>query len=330
MLVLGIETSCDETSVAVVRNREVLSNVVSSSLRYHQPYGGVIPEIASRQHLSALDICLSCALKEAKVPLSSIQLIAVTQGPGLIGSLLVGSNFAKALSYARGIPLIAVHHLHAHIFAAFLNKKKIVFPFLGLVVSGGHTELYHVADFDHIQLLGKTRDDACGETLDKVGRFYGLGYPAGPLIDKLFSRHVVDEKLFRVKGLQDNLDFSFSGIKTKAICTGMALGKSRLVSKKRQRILSSFEYAAVSHILDRISSAYQVRSFKALVCGGGVVANSFLRQQLEFFSRQQKTPLYLSEKCYCSDSAAPIAGLGFYLYNKNHKSHSLDVEVFSS
>jgi len=318
MHVLGVETSCDETSVAVVEKQKVLSNIIFSSLKYHAPFGGVIPEIASRQHLKSIETCFDFSLKEAGITPEQIDLIAVTLNPGLVGSLLVGINFARALSYSLNKPLIEINHLHAHLFAAFLNKQeKIEFPFLGLVVSGGHTELYDVKDFDKITVIGKTRDDACGEALDKIGRLYGLGYPAGPIIDKMFDINLVDKKAFEIKGLKDSFDFSFSGIKTKAAYIYRDLLKNGQAKDKEtiKKIISSFQFSVISHIIERVQGVMATKKYKSLVCGGGVAANSFLRTNLELVCKNRNIPLNLSEIKYCADNAAAVAGLGFYMYN---------------
>ena len=215
MYVLGIETSCDETSAAVVKNgRKILSCVVSSSLKFHKKYGGVVPEIASRMQLETITQVLDSAIRQARVNLKEIDLISVTSGPGLLGSLLVGISFAKAISISLGIPLLGVDHIYSHIYANFLNGAKIKLPFIGLVVSGGHTSLFYVRDFKKIETLGQTLDDACGEAFDKVAKILGLGYPGGPLIEKLAKGGDERKIKFRCSGTKRPLDFSFSGIKT--------------------------------------------------------------------------------------------------------------------
>ena len=215
MYVLGIETSCDETAASVVRDgKRILSNVVISSLKFHQKYGGIVPEIASRLQLETITGIVDCAIKEARVSSKDINLISVTAGPGLLGSLLVGISFAKAVSFSLKIPLLGINHLHSHIYANFLNGVCVPLPFVGLVVSGGHTSLFYVEDFDKMRLLGSTLDDACGEAFDKVAKILGLGYPGGPLIERLARRGNSKNIKFNCSDTKNPLDFSFSGIKT--------------------------------------------------------------------------------------------------------------------
>ncbi len=215
MLVLGIETSCDETSCAVVENGEsILSNCISSSLDFHKKFGGVIPEAASRHHLEFIIPLLDECIKKGKVSLSDLDLIAVTYGPGLAGALMVGLNLAESLSFSLGVPLVGVNHLAAHLYAPFLGPEKPELPAVGLVVSGGHTELVFIRSFNNIELLGRTRDDACGEAFDKVARILGFGFPGGPLVDQLARQGKGDKIRFKCGHFKDSLDFSFSGIKT--------------------------------------------------------------------------------------------------------------------
>lgn len=314
MYTLGIETSCDETSCAVLKNYEVLSNVTISSLKEHKKYGGVIPEIATRAHLKNIDKVFTIALKEAGVSLRKIDLIAVTHKPGLIGALVVGLNFAKALCLSLNKPLIGVNHLYAHIFSCFLNgKEKIGFPFLGVVVSGGHTEIYYVDDFDKIKLLGQTLDDACGEVFDKIAKALGLGYPGGPVIDRMFCPGYKDD--FSFKCGRVGFDLSFSGIKTALIYKKIELEKKdKLDRMTRVKLVSSFQGAAVETLVRVIMDASQKYKLKKVVCGGGVIANKYLRQRLmEEAPKDMK--VLLSPLEYAADNAAMVAGLGFYLYN---------------
>jgi N6-L-threonylcarbamoyladenine synthase len=314
MYTLGIETSCDETSAAVIRNRKVLSCKTFSSLKLHAKYGGFIPEIASRRQIKFIDQVTVAALKDAGAALNDLDLIAVTKGPGLIGSLLVGLSFAESLSFSLKLPLSGIDHLHAHMFAPFLGKKKIVFPFLGLVASGGHTQIYKVLDFNKIKLLTETRDDACGEALDKVGRFYGLGFPAGPLIDRLYRKECVDKSMFRMKPLGD---FSFSGIKTKAVYMHDRLRREgRLDQSQKLKILSSFQYAVIDSLINNLTMAVKKFKISSVVCGGGVVANRLLRRRLSALKRTLGLKLFLPQPQYCQDNAACVAGLGEYLFMK--------------
>jgi len=316
MYVLGIETSCDETSCAVVKGRRVVSNVVVSSLKYHKKYGGIVPEIATRNHLKFIDKVLMLALKKAGISLKEISAIGVVYKPGLIGSLIVGVNFAKALCLSLGKPLIGINHLHSHIYAPFLNnKKRIRFPFLGLVVSGGHTELFLVKDFDNIKSVGKTRDDACGEVFDKVARAFGLGYPGGIYIDRIFREEF--KQSFSFSCARIGLDFSFSGVKTAVIYKKMELEKkNKLDEETKISILSSFQESVVNTIVSTTILAAKELALNRLVCGGGVIANRRLRYLLKEETKKENIELLLSPKEYCGDNGACCAGLAFYLHKK--------------
>jgi N6-L-threonylcarbamoyladenine synthase len=323
---LGIETSCDETSCAVLKNYKVLSNITISSLKKHKKYGGVIPEIANRAHLKNIDKVLLAALKKAKLPLNKIDLIAVTHKPGLIGALVVGLNFAKALSLALNKPFIGINHLYAHLFAPFLDQpQKLKFPFLGAVISGGHTELYQVQDFNRVKILGSSRDDACGEVFDKIAKAYGLGYPGGPIIDKIFNPKY--KKDFSFKCGKIGLDLSFSGIKTALIYKKKEMEKRGLFdSKLRQQLLSSFQYAALETIIETILEAKEKTKIKRIVCGGGVIANSYLRKRFRDL-KTKDLDFAIAPFKYSTDNAAMVAGLGFYLYNKIGIQSNLNLEA---
>lgn len=324
MYTLGIETSCDETSCAVLKNYQVLSNITISSLKEHKKYGGVVPEIATRAHLENIEKVFNVALEEGRISLDKIQLIAVTCRPGLIGALVVGLNFAKALSLALKKPFIGINHLHAHLFGPFLNyKERIEFPFLGVVVSGGHTEIYRVNDFDSIKLVGQTRDDACGEVYDKVARSFGLGYPGGPVIDRSFRpQHKGD---FKFKCGRIGFDLSFSGIKTALIYKKLEMEKQGSLSKDtRLRLLSSFQGTVVEAIVNTVVDAAQELKIKKVVCGGGVIANSYLRQRL---AETKEIKALISPFEYVADNAAIVAGLGFYLYNKSRAESPLGLKA---
>lgn len=315
MYTLGIETSCDETSCSVLKNYKVLSNVTISSLKEHARFGGVVPEIATRAHLENIDKVLYLALRDAGISLKQIDLIAVTYKPGLMGALVVGLNFAKALALALKKPFIGVSHLYAHLFAPFLNAaEKLKFPFLGVVISGGHTELYRVDDFNKVKILGQTRDDACGEVYDKIAKAYGLGYPGGPVIDGMFNARYKED--FKFKCGRAGFDLSFSGIKTALIYKKIELEKKRQLTRDiKIRLVSSFQYAVAETLLATILEAANKYGLKRIVCGGGVTANQYLRQRLKMNESKDITFLLAPLKLTC-DNAAIVAGLGFYLYNK--------------
>jgi len=326
MYILGIETSCDETSCAILKDYQVLSNVTLSSLKEHKKYGGVVPEIATRAHLRNIDKVLAASSKEAGISLERLDLIAVTYKPGLVGALVVGLNFAKALSLALARPFIGVNHLHAHLFAPFLNyPKKLKFPFLGVVISGGHTEIYQVDDFDKIKILGQTRDDACGEVFDKIAKAYDLGYPGGPVIDKLFEAKYKDD--FNFKCGKIGLDLSFSGIKTALIYKKNEIEKKGLFNLgMKKRLISSFQYVALETIISTILEAKNKFGMKRIVCGGGVVANKYLRKRLRG-EEKRGIKVFLAPFEYSGDNAAIVAGLGFYLYNIKGKKSTVELKA---
>lgn len=319
MNILGIETSCDETAASVVANgTEIKSNVVVSSLKEHKKYGGIIPEIASRKQLESINIIVKEALRQSKTSLNKIDAIAVTTHPGLIGSLLVGTSFAKALSETNNIPLIGVDHIKAHIYANFLrpttNGKKYSppkLPAIGLVVSGGHTSLYCVKDFNQFKLIGQTLDDAVGEAFDKVARVLGLGYPGGPIIDALAQKGKNTDISFTCAQLQGTLDFSFSGIKTAVLYYYQKHHKDKNFSK--EKVVYAFQNSVVKTIVNKCMAACRKYKAKTLLIGGGVAANTHLRQQLNEESGLNKIKVYFPEMALCLDNAAMIAGYGYRL-----------------
>ena len=283
MNILGIETSCDETSAAVVRDgRTILSNIVTSSLKEHKKYGGVIPEIASRAHLETILACLDLSLKKAHVSLKEIDLIAVTQGPGLMGSLLVGLSSAKALAFSLKRPLVGVDHVIAHIYAGFLTDPGLRFPVLGFVISGGHTMILRMDSARKVKVLGRTLDDAAGEAFDKVAKILGLGYPGGPEIDRLAKGQ--DSTLFKFSRpflSKDSLDFSFSGIKTAVFYKIEQLKKKKPLSLKvKKEICSGFQEAVCDVLVEKSIRAAKMGHLKSIIVGGGVSANSRLRYKL--------------------------------------------------
>ena len=319
MYTLGIETSCDETAVAVVENgTTVRSSCVSSSVNMHRKFGGIIPEIASRYHLEYINDVAAQALREASLRLDDIGLIAVTSHPGLMGSLLVGVSFAKALSFGRGIPLIGVNHLHAHLFAPFLNQRGYTFPFIGLVVSGGHTSLAYVSAVDRIRIIGQTRDDAAGEAYDKVAKLLELGYPGGPVVDRLAGATALSPFRFNCGRIKDSLDFSFSGIKTDVMYRCRALGHTSKTVKAQ--ICRAFQEEVVAVLVEKSLAACRQFNVNRLSVGGGVTCNSSLRQRLQLACREHGITLLLSEPRFCIDNAAMIASLGYHLFRRGKRS----------
>jgi N6-L-threonylcarbamoyladenine synthase len=310
MIILSIETSCDETSAAVLTDRpEVLSNVVLSQDEIHAPYGGVVPELASRQHIKSIDLVVGEALTRAGVPIGSVDIFAVTQGPGLVGSLLVGLSFAKGLAYYFRKPLVGVDHLHGHMEAAFLENRNIEFPVLALLVSGGHTAMYFLEEPLKPRLLGKTRDDAAGEALDKIAKHLGLGYPGGPMIEKLAAGG--DPKSFafaRPRTKDAPLDFSFSGLKTAALkhIRENGLGGDHL---RLADFLASFEEAVAGALIANMAKAVDLNPPKSLILCGGVARNKRLRTRFQEFASGQRLAAYVPSPKMCTDNAAMIAAV---------------------
>ncbi len=318
-LVLGIETSCDETAAAVLEDgRRIRSNVIASQVELHAPYGGIVPELASRRHLEAIHPVLDRALADAGVGLADLAALAVTMGPGLVGSLLVGVSVAKALAFARRLPLVGVNHLEGHIAAAFLEFPDLTHPFVALVVSGGHTHLYHVPAECAYRLLGRTRDDAAGEAFDKVAKFLGLGYPGGPAIEREARRGDPQAIRFpRAVFSDDNLDFSFSGLKTAVVHHVKGLrhmaptaGAPPADSLELRGICASFQQAAVDMLVEGVMRAARDLSVSRVVVAGGVACNSALREALRAEAEAEAIQLFIPSPALCTDNAAMIAGAG--------------------
>ncbi|MFH1062941.1 MAG: tRNA (adenosine(37)-N6)-threonylcarbamoyltransferase complex transferase subunit TsaD [Candidatus Omnitrophota bacterium] len=329
MLTLGIETSCDETACAIIKNGStVLSSCVSSSIHMHRKFGGIVPEIASRFHLEYITPVVENALKKANVKLSDIDLIAATHAPGLVGSLLVGLSFAKALSLAINKPFLGVNHINAHMFSPFIQEKKFEFPFIGLIVSGGHTSLAKVRDFDKIKIIGNTRDDAAGEAYDKVAKLLELPYPGGPQIDKLASS--ISHSPFKLKcaNLENSFDFSFSGIKTDVLYTW---SKLKIKNKKAKTgIAHAFQKQVVEILVAKSMAACKKYKINLLSVGGGVACNSFLRTSLQEAGKQAKIRVLISDIHLCLDNAAMIGVLGYNLFKKGKRSeYSLSASASS-
>jgi N6-L-threonylcarbamoyladenine synthase len=333
MLVLGIETSCDETAAAIVQDgRLVRSSVVSSSVNFHKKYGGIVPEIAFRKQLETIAEVVDCALNDAGLKLKDVDLISVTDGPGLLGSLLVGLSFAKSLSFSCNIPLVGVDHLYSHIYAGCLNSGAPDFPFVALVVSGGHTSLYMVKAWDKMELLGATVDDACGEAFDKVAKILNLGYPGGPIIEKKAKGGSHKKIKFACSNTKEPFDFSFSGIKTAVLYYARSRGHlpagqpGKLTKSQVRDICASFQESAMNVLVEKSMLAAAKKKVKTLVVGGGVAANSALREKLKFSADNAKIKVIFPDRKFCMDNAAMVAGLGFWLYKSGKKS-GLDLNV---
>ncbi|MBR0541939.1 MAG: tRNA (adenosine(37)-N6)-threonylcarbamoyltransferase complex transferase subunit TsaD [Clostridia bacterium] len=320
MKILGIESSCDETAAAVVEDgRKILSNIVSTQIEKHKIFGGVVPEIASRLHAESITFVVREALEKADCTLSDIDAIAVTYAPGLIGALLVGVNYAKGLSFSSGIPLVPVHHLRSHIAANYITHKDLKPPFLCLVVSGGNTLLVNVEDYTQFKVIGRTRDDAAGEALDKAARTMGLPYPGGVNLDRQARGGDINAYTFPKPRVDDNpLDFSFSGLKTSVINTiHNAKQKGEEISVKD--LGASFLNAVVSSLESHTEKAIIQENCKTLVLAGGVSANSMLRDRMTALSEKHKVKIYFPELSLCGDNAAMVAAQGYYEYKSGKR-----------
>ncbi|MCR1843429.1 tRNA (adenosine(37)-N6)-threonylcarbamoyltransferase complex transferase subunit TsaD [Murimonas intestini] len=327
VLILAIESSCDETAASVVKNgREVLSNIISSQIELHKLYGGVVPEIASRKHIEKINQVIEEALKEADVTLDDLDAVGVTYGPGLVGALLVGVAEAKAISYARKLPLVGVHHIEGHISANYIENKDLEPPFVCLVVSGGHTHLVVVNDYGKYEIIGRTRDDAAGEAFDKVARAIGLGYPGGPKIDRL-SREGDPEAIHfpkaRIEG--SPYDFSFSGLKSAVL---NYLNGCRMKGEEvcRADVAASFQKAVTDVLVEHAIKAVKEYGYDKLAIAGGVASNSTLRTAMERACRNNKIKFYHPSPILCTDNAAMIGAAAYYEYIRGTR-HGLDLNA---
>lgn len=319
--ILAIESSCDETAAAVVVNgREVLSNIISSQIDIHKKFGGVVPEVASRKHIEAISAVIDEALEVAGVTFKDIDAVAVTYGPGLVGALLVGLQYAKALAYSLGIPLIGVNHIEGHISANFIQYKELEPPFVTLVVSGGHTFIVHMKDYGDFEVMGQTRDDAAGEAYDKVARAIGLGYPGGPKIDKLAKEGNENAIKFpRANFHEESLDFSFSGIKS-AVLNYLNKLEMKGESYNQADVAASFQKSVVDVLVDNAMKACKIKAVDKIAIAGGVAANSYLRNAMMKRGEKEGIKVLFPEMILCTDNAAMIGSAAYFEYLKGRVS----------
>ncbi|NOZ08950.1 MAG: tRNA (adenosine(37)-N6)-threonylcarbamoyltransferase complex transferase subunit TsaD [FCB group bacterium] len=310
MIILGLETSCDETSAAIVKEGQVLSNVVFSQL-VHQKYGGVVPEIASREHETRIAEVVTAALSEADIDAGELDGIAVTYGAGLMGALLVGLNFAKGLSIGLKKPFLGVNHLEGHLYANLIANAEFDYPFLCLLVSGGHTQIWKVLKFGDYAFLGGTRDDAAGEAFDKGARILGLGYPGGPEIEKMAIKGNPEKYQFTIPTVKSaELDFSFSGLKTALLYKCQAMTADE-IGRELPDLCASYQEVIINTLFDKLIKAIRVTGIRKVTVAGGVAANRRFREKAETFAMETSTRLYFPALDYCTDNAAMIAFAGF-------------------
>lgn len=312
LLILGIETSCDETSAGVVRGgREVLSNVIYSQIEIHKRYGGVVPEIASRKHIEAIGDVVAKALENAKVSLEDVDGIAVTYGPGLVGALLVGLSYGKALSYAGNKPLIGVNHIEGHISANYIGEEYEP-PFVCLVASGGHSHLVYVKDYGEYEIMGRTVDDAAGEAFDKVARALGLGYPGGPAVEEAAKSGNMDALKFPKSFMEEgNLDFSFSGLKT-AVLNFLNKERQKGVDVNIYDVAASFQKNVAEVLIKKLIDAAKLKNINKISIAGGVASNGLLRERLKAKADKEGMHVHYPDKIYCTDNGAMIAVAGYF------------------
>lgn len=316
-IILSIETSCDETACSVIKNgNDILSNVVVSQIESHKRFGGVVPEVASRHHVETITLVIEQALSEADMIPRELSAVAVTEGPGLIGALLVGINAAKAFSFAHDLPLIPVHHIAGHIYANQL-EEELEFPLVALIVSGGHTELIYMKDHLSFEVIGETRDDAVGEAYDKVARVIGLPYPGGPHVDRLSTEGEDTFNFPRPYLEPGSFDFSFSGLKSAVINT-LHNHKQKGLEVKKEDIAKSFQESVVDVLTKKTMDAVDQYDVDHLLVAGGVAANKGIRQKFESLCKEADVKLSVPQLKFCTDNAAMIGAVAYHLYNRNH------------
>ena len=328
MIVLGIESSCDETAAAIVQDdKTILSSVIASQIAVHHKYGGVVPELASRMHIEAITPVVDEAINKANIKLQDIDAVAATRGPGLIGALLVGFTFAKSFAWARHLPFAGVNHLEAHIYSLFLMDKRPEFPFIALVVSGGHTNIYDVTSNDNFELMGQTRDDAAGEAFDKVAKMLELGYPGGPIIEMLAkTKDPAAIKFPRTMLEKGSFDFSFSGLKSSV---ARYIHDNNIATEdEKAQIAASFQEAVIDVLSQKLINAAQHKKYKRIGISGGVSANKTFVNKLSKKAKDKKIDLFVPPVELCGDNAAMIAARGYTMIQQGNLCH-LDHDVFS-
>ncbi len=328
MLILGIESSCDDTAAAVLDGNEIQANIISSQFDVHARYGGIVPELAARNHIEAIRPVVDEALVKADITLDEIDAIATTQGPGLIGSLLIGFTFAKAIALVKNIPCIGVDHMAGHLLSVFLDNDQPEFPYIALVVSGGTTSLFQVNNYTTFKGLGRTRDDAAGEAFDKIAKLLDLGYPGGPAVSKYAAAGDSKAIPFPRAWLDsDSLDFSFSGLKT-AVVNYVNRQRQKKEKINREDICASFQEAVIDVLVEKTIKACRFSNIRTVVLGGGVASNTRLREHMAKRCRQEKLKLFIPPPIHCTDNGAMIALAGYYLLQEN-KTIDLNSDVFS-
>ncbi len=330
IVILAIESSCDETAAAVIKNgREILSNVIYSQIDLHTLYGGVVPEIASRKHIDKINQVVDKAISDSGMELKDMDAVAVTYGPGLVGPLLVGVSFAKAMAYGAGLPIIGVHHIEGHICANYIANKELEPPFICLVVSGGHTHLVKVADYGKYEILGRTEDDAAGEAFDKVARAIGLGYPGGPKIDRISKEgDPFSIKFPRAKVGNSEYDFSFSGLKSAVLnyLNTASMNNEEIVT---ENVAASFQQAVIDVLVSHSMDAVEKNGFKKFAIAGGVASNSGLREAFEKACAERNIDFFLPPPILCTDNAAMIGAAAYYEYISGTR-HGLDLNAIAN
>lgn len=337
MYILGIETSCDDTSVAIVENgKKIIINLVASQEKLHRKYGGIVPEVASRRHTEVINILILEAFKKAGLKYNQINLVSVTYGPGLIGSLLIGLAAAKAFSFTQNIPLIAVNHLEGHIYSNFLAEDLPSLPLICLVASGGHSEIVYMKDHGNYEIIGKARDDAAGEAFDKIARYLGIGYPGGPVIDKMSQNADYNKIKFPRPLMKDGYDFSFSGLKTALVnwyngFKVISVHPSKITEELKNNIsdiVASFQEAIVDVLTEKTIKAAIHKKVHNIVLAGGVSANSRLREVIKDKAKAKNIKVQIPDISLCTDNAAMIACAGYYKFKRDQNSN-IDIKACS-